>query len=494
MKRHELIFWIIKLPFELLIVYLSFFVARSIRQVTDLIPWVQIPYRYISDDNLVFFAILGALFFVWVFFYLWLYNFEIRKSRARQLYMLFNAWIVWFFLYIWFLYLSLGFLYKDELPRLILFFALIISVFFIFFERLIIDFIHKKLLEAWKIPKTKLAIIANSSHNELIKEISDSSVYEFIWYFNNKQIEDISLKYLWNEKDYNKLSKKWEIEELLYVSSWFSHDLEGVIFEYSRIYWIPYKYVANSYDFTKNNTEISFINKIPVVEIKSIWLNPWWRVLKRIVDILWSFFGLLFLSPLLIAVGILIKKEDPDGPIIFKNKRVWKNQEEFDLFKFRYMKWEYCVKDAYWVKPEDDEALRFEKELIKEKSERTWPLYKILDDPRKTKIWTFIEKYSIDELPQLFNVLIWDMSLIWPRPHQPREVELYKEYQKRVLTLKPWITWMAQTHGRHKNSFEDEVRLDIFYIENWSLLLDFKIILKTINVVLKRWSKWDKSI
>jgi len=96
-----------------------------------------------------------------------------------------------------------------------------------------------------------------------------------------------------------------------------------------------------------------------------------------------------------------------------------------------------------------------------------------------TKIGTFIEKYSIDELPQFFNVLIWNMSLVWPRPHQPREVKKYKLYQKRLLTIKPGISWMAQVNGRQENNFVKEAKLDIFYIENWSFILDIKIILKT---------------
>ncbi|MDD2515796.1 MAG: sugar transferase, partial [Candidatus Gracilibacteria bacterium] len=158
----------------------------------------------------------------------------------------------------------------------------------------------------------------------------------------------------------------------------------------------------------------------------------------------------------------------------------------FNLYKFRYLKWKYCVKDSYGIKPEEDEALKLEKELITKQNARKGPLYKIKNDPRKTKIGTFIEKYSIDELPQLFNVLIGNMSLVGPRPHQPREVEQYKEHQKRVLTIKPGITGMAQINGREKNDFDKEVQLDIFYIENWSILLDLKIFFKTIGTVLKR--------
>ncbi|MDD2566273.1 MAG: exopolysaccharide biosynthesis polyprenyl glycosylphosphotransferase [Candidatus Gracilibacteria bacterium] len=486
MKRHELFFGIIKLPIEILIVYLSFFIARDIRRVTDLIPGVQIPFKNIPDYNLRIFALVGAILFALVFFYMGLYKIQIKNSRIKQFASIIEGGFFWFMLYIGGLYLSLGenFIYTTELPRLIIFFTLFISIFWITVERIIVDSVQKYLLKTGKLEKTKIALIINDTSEDIIEEINNSKIYQIIGYYNNKKIHDINIKYLGNSRDFAKGAQSKGIEEVLFVSSDFENEEIDEIFEYSRIYGIAYKYIANSFDFTKNNTETTFLSKIPVVEIRSIGLGPWGRVLKRIIDLVGSFFGIIILLPALILVGILIKKEDPAGPIIYTNKRVGKNGSFFGLYKFRYMKREYCVKDAYGVKPEEDSALKFEKELIKEKSERSGPLYKILNDPRKTKIGTFIEKYSIDELPQLFNVFMGDMSLVGPRPHQPREVELYKDYQKRVLTLKPGITGMAQTHGRHKNSFDDEVRLDIFYIENWSFLLDLKIMLKTIKVVL----------
>jgi len=147
------------------------------------------------------------------------------------------------------------------------------------------------------------------------------------------------------------------------------------------------------------------------------------------------------------------------------------------------MKWKYSInKDN----PNFKKAVELEKKLIKEKSIRQGPLYKIKDDPRKTKFGTFIEKYSIDELPQFFNVLRGSMSLVGPRPHQRREVEKYSEYHRRLLTIKPGITGMAQISGRSDLDFEDEYKMDLFYIENWSLLMDVQICSRTLGVLLKR--------
>lgn len=154
--------------------------------------------------------------------------------------------------------------------------------------------------------------------------------------------------------------------------------------------------------------------------------------------------------------------------------------------KFRYIKWEYCIKESYGIQDTQDQALAYEKELIEKRSFRDGPLYKIHDDPRKLKIGRFIEKYSIDEIPQFLNVLKGEMSLVGPRPHQPREVQKYELSQKRLLTIKPGITGMAQVNGRESNNFVKEAKLDIFYIENWSFLLDMKILLKTLGTLFQR--------
>jgi lipopolysaccharide/colanic/teichoic acid biosynthesis glycosyltransferase len=147
------------------------------------------------------------------------------------------------------------------------------------------------------------------------------------------------------------------------------------------------------------------------------------------------------------------------------------------------MKWENCVtKDN----PKIKDALELEKGLIEKQSVRRGPLYKIKRDPRKTRVGNIIEKLSIDELPQFFNVFWGTMSMVGPRPHQNREVEKYMEYHRRLLTIKPGVTGMAQVAGRSDLDFEDEYKLDLYYIENWSLWLDIQICLKTILVLFRK--------
>ncbi|MBU0897813.1 sugar transferase, partial [Patescibacteria group bacterium] len=197
--------------------------------------------------------------------------------------------------------------------------------------------------------------------------------------------------------------------------------------------------------------------------------------------VIFSLFFIIIFSPILIIIALLIKL-DSKGPIFYKNERVSKNGC-FKLFKFRSMLVHHCVGSEYG---DIEEALKYEKQLILEKSVKEGPLYKIVDDPRLTGTGKFIRRWSIDELPQFFNVLIGNMSLVGPRPHQPREVAKYERHHKKVLSIKPGITGLAQISGRSDLSFEDEVKLDSYYIENWSLLFDIAILFKTPFAVLKR--------
>ncbi len=186
----------------------------------------------------------------------------------------------------------------------------------------------------------------------------------------------------------------------------------------------------------------------------------------------------------MIITAIAIKF-DSKGPVFYLNERVGKNSKIFNTLKFRTMKVEYCTGPRY---DKYGKAAKLEEELINKYSVREGPLYKVLEDPRRTKLGKFLEKSSIDEFPQFFNVLIGNMSLVGPRPHQTREVAKYKKQHKILLSVKPGVTGMAQISGRSDLDFEEEAKLDIFYVENWSLLMDIAVILKTPFSLLKKHS------
>ncbi|MBF0441583.1 MAG: sugar transferase [Oligoflexales bacterium] len=196
-------------------------------------------------------------------------------------------------------------------------------------------------------------------------------------------------------------------------------------------------------------------------------LSPSALLVKRIFDIVFSLAGLLMLSPLFLVIAVIIKLTSK-GPVFYSQKRVGKGGRVFNFYKFRSM-----VVNADKIK-----------ESLKNVNEATGPVFKMKHDPRVTKIGRFIRKYSIDELPQLFNVLKNDMSLVGPRPPIPDEVKKYKGWQTKRLAIQPGITCIWQTSGRSRIGFEDWVRMDIYYIENWSLWLDIKLLFKTVKTVV----------
>lgn len=189
--------------------------------------------------------------------------------------------------------------------------------------------------------------------------------------------------------------------------------------------------------------------------------------IKRSIDIICSLAGIIVLSPIFLIVAILIKIEDPKGRIIFCQERNGQHSKTFKMYKFRSM-----VHNA-------EELLKH----LQEQNEQTGPAFKMTDDPRITKVGKFIRKTSLDELPQLFNVLKGDMSLVGPRPPIPREVEQYNSYQKQRLLVKPGLTCIWQVSGRNNIGFDEWVEMDLEYIKNRNLLLDIKLILKTVKVL-----------
>lgn len=231
---------------------------------------------------------------------------------------------------------------------------------------------------------------------------------------------------------------------------------------------IEIKVIPDMFNLVLGSVEIGNINSLPTVSLVRTPMRGIGYVFKRASDIVLSSIGLLVLSPVILVTSLCIKLESK-GPVIYKQKRIGKNGKVFNMYKFRSM-----VQDA-------DKMLL---ELAKQ-NEVEGLAFKIKDDPRTTKVGRFIRKYSIDELPQLFNVLKGDMSLIGPRPPLDIEVAQYGDWEWRRLEVLPGITGLWQVSGRSDLSFQQWINLDIYYIENWSIALDLKILIKTIPVVLK---------
>ena len=191
-----------------------------------------------------------------------------------------------------------------------------------------------------------------------------------------------------------------------------------------------------------------------------------YEISKRAIDIIGAGSGLLLLSPVIVIVACAIKFTTK-GPIFFSQKRVGKNGELFDMYKFRSM-----VVNAEELK-----------EKLAHQNEMSGPMFKMKDDPRVTKVGKFIRKTSLDEIPQLWNVLKGDMSLVGPRPSLPKEVAQFEKWMYKRLSVKPGLTCFWQVSGRNNIDFEDWMKLDIKYVDERNIWIDIKLIFKTVLVL-----------
>lgn len=228
--------------------------------------------------------------------------------------------------------------------------------------------------------------------------------------------------------------------------------------------------VVDLYDLKLSKTQIGKIGSLPVVTYHTVSLDEWQLFFKRLIDIIGAIIGLIITAVVFIFVAPAIVIESP-GPVFFSQKRVGKNGRIFKCYKFRSM----------YVDAEERK-----KELL-DKNQMKGAIFKIKDDPRVTKVGKFLRATSIDELPQFWNVLKGDMSLVGTRPPTLDEVENYENYHWRRLSIKPGITGLWQVSGRNEvKDFDDIVKLDTKYIDNWSIWQDIKLIFKTMHVVITK--------
>lgn len=241
----------------------------------------------------------------------------------------------------------------------------------------------------------------------------------------------------------------------------------------NRLFWelqdvdVDLQITSGTIDLMASRMIVQSVAGVPLLYVRRSGMDRAQKVAKRTLDIVGSFFGLLVLSPVLAFIALAIKR-DSEGGVFFTQTRCGQEGELFRCWKFRTM-----VKDA--------EAKKAELEHL---SEGPGLLFKLKEDPRVTKVGRVLRRYSLDELPQLWNVLRGEMSLVGPRPALPSEVEQYDDWVRNRLKVKPGMTGLWQVSGRAETSFSDYVRFDLFYIQNWSLSLDLWILWRTFRAVL----------
>jgi len=434
-----------------------FYLVYIIRQKTDLIPFIHLKIPYLNLKETIIFSILSAILFIviWSFFSIYKLNGPIHWYYKK----LFKAWLIWFIFISVIWYYWYGYIFQSWISRLVIFWWWIFSLFWLLFVDIVINNLNFKLEK--KYPYKLLVLFKDKNLGEKI--ISVLKTYD-IYKVSSQKVDKLKEFLKYNNinlpefpfKEYDIILTVWQRnkDELQLLTDW------------TRLVSKFHYHVNDSFLL-----EDLLFQPFRLWPLLVLWYKPstleWrWRVFKRMFDIIFSIVFIMLFWRLYVIIAIYIWVKDW-RPIIYKSKRVGRGGKIFEMYKFRTM-----VKDADKLK----------QKLI-EKNERKWPLFKLTDDPRIPSWWKFLRKFSLDEIPQFFNVLKWDMSVVGPRPHLPEEISKYTWWQKRLLTVKPWITWYAQIFWRDKLDFDEEAKLDLYYIQNWSLFLDIYIIFMTLKVI-----------
>lgn len=457
MKKSELMFSALLVPVDFFM-FLAAGIAAYFLRVSPLVAqWrpvlfaLNLPFqRYFI--LLIFVSLFGLL----IFAISGLYNITPQKRLFKEFFRIIvaiSATILGVILYIFF---------SRELfeSRFIVLMAWVLAIIFVSLGRFLIKTLQRHMVGRYNLGIHYVTVIGNDElSKKVIKEINNHPAlgYRIVKHFPELKIDKIK-NFL--------LRAKPEVDELILASPRYERKEVLEILDFCDEQRIGFKFVPNLFQAMTTNIELDTFDGAPLIEIKRTPLDGWGKILKRGVDFIFSLIGLILLLPVFLVIGILIKLDSP-GPVFVRLKRI-SQRKEFEVCKFRSM-----IENAEEMK----------KSLLKYNERIDGPLFKMKKDPRITKIGRFLRKFRIDELPQLINVLNGEMSLVGPRPHQPDEIAKYEKHHKKVLLIKPGITGMAQISGSSDLSFEEEVKLDTYYIENWSPKRDIYILLKTFIVL-----------
>ena len=457
MKKSELIFSALLVPIDFAMLLVAGITAYFLRVSPLIAQWRPVLFALNLPFQRYFFLLIGvSIFGLLVFAVAGLYNITPQKKLFKEFFQIIvaiSATLLGVILYIFF---------SRELfeSRFIILMAWVLAIIFVSLGRFLIKKIQRYAVAKYDVGVHQVVIIGKDKTTEkVIKEIKNRPDlgYRMVEQFPELEIEKIK-KFL--------IEAEPVIDEVILASPNYERNEVLEILDFCEEQRIGFKFIPNLFQTLTTNVELNTFDVVPLIEIKRTPLDGWGKIIKRGVDVLGSFLGLILLFPLFLAIGLIIKTDSP-GPIFVKLKRI-SQKREFCLYKFRSM-----VKDAEAIK----------KELLEYNERRDGPLFKMKNDPRITRVGWFLRRCRIDEFPQLFNVLKGEMSLVGPRPHQPDEIAQYQKHHKKVLLIKPGITGLAQISGSSDLPFEEEVKLDSYYIENWSLKRDIYILLKTFIIL-----------
>lgn len=429
------------------------------RLISDGIPWRRLRIPSIDVSELTIFACISALLFLVIGVvkkWYTLTDIGITKNSSFL-----TVWMQWITIMICLAYFGQWFLFPYGISRLIIGWVAWATIVFIPFIDYIANYVGTRLL---KYSREHILILYRDKdhYNNIRKHIRP---------------EYYTISYMHYDENYTAKELK-NFHTIILVGS-YDKDMIQSIFEQVRLHNQQLYHIADNHFLEDVSYETSRIGNMLALRYRATELEWWATIIKRLFDTTLSLIWLIFLLPLFIIIGIAIKIDSP-WPIFYKQLRIGRNMKAFTFIKFRSMYTHLSVGSSYG----GQEAEKLYKQLIdSDANVRKGELAKIQNDPRVTRIGKFLRATSLDELPSLLCVLMGTMSLVWPRPHMPSEIEKYKSRHKRVLSVKPGITGYAQIHGRDTLSFDEEAEKELLYLQNWSIFLDLYILFGTFRVL-----------
>jgi len=458
MKRSEILFGIARIPLDALAALAALLLAYRLREANiDLLPRLQLlsqqstlpPLEYYIES----FVIPGVIAFVCIAAVLRLYSLRTTLGPWKELWKTGLSALLWIALVMaWF------FMVQRQLffSRALLVQSTFLLALFAMSGRTAVILFQRRLLKSGIGIRTVVSCGGRGLPESVSKDLKRDVRYRFLGHTSS--LTEVA-----------SAQEKTGIDLVLHTDANPESTATAELIDYCRSHQVGYAYVPPVFADVPHQLSIGNIGLVPVLKFEPTPLDGWGRVFKRCVDFVLGLLLFIILSPFLLIIALLVLITS-GWPIFYVSKRTGQyGKGAIPLIKFRSM-----CRDADQKKQE-----------LHALSHRTdGPLFKIKDDPRVTPLGRFLRRYSIDEVPQLLNVIVGQLSLVGPRPHLPSEVEKYALHHRRVFTVRPGITGLAQISGRSDLPFEEEVAYDMRYIEDWSLFLDCWILWRTIFVVL----------
>jgi len=466
-KRSELFFRVLLVPVDYLMIVLAFGLAFIVRNDQSK------PLAYLTSGK-GFLRVILPVLLVWIVLYALagLYELRVTRSRVYELSRVLMASAAGAMLLV-----IIDFFVIDPIfpSKAIPVYGFVFAVILVNSSRfLIYNFQH--FLFKFKIGVHNTLVLGQGSAGRTFAKVLEKESPAYRIAENISLTSDIALESL------SKINSEHSLDDIFLIEDGLSRKTVIKLLNFCRQNQIQLHIVPTVGGLYDSPMRMSRVKNIPILELVTTPLEGWSRILKRISDILLAFVSLVVALPIMAVVAIMIKLTDT-GPVFYKHERLTRSGGRIRLLKFRTMKLKYCAGGEYSGLSTLEMLKTFNKPSLIKEFKRDM---KVKNDPRLNKMGKFLRSTSIDELPQLFNVLKNDLSFVGPRPIVQEELERYGDESGLFLHIKPGLTGLWQVSGRNDIDYDSRVKLDIYYIENWSIGMDLAIILRTIPALLFR--------